>query len=202
MKAYIVKSNVKFIEKEIINPNSKNIITGNPLSNKSLGFLSERSDKPEESLISKEVPLLSKDNPLISKENPLLSINTDKNSKINEKPNEKNPNDFGTPKTKKIYQSTKKLYDSIVPKNDEENNALLNLLKVEYYKLKNELDILKTNYYNLRNHVDLEENQAEDLKEENNKNKYPSINSKEIKLSPAICVVLFILAIILGFYLS
>jgi hypothetical protein len=188
--------NVVFIEKEN-NSNilDKNNIKNNPLSSNTLNLFSERSVPPQdESLLSKDYNFMSS------------NIDKNKNNEINkEKSNEKNvnfdfPNDFGTPKIKK--NSTKKMYENTLPKTEEETNALLNKLKVEYYKLKNELDILKSNYYNLRNHVDLEENQAEDLKEENNKNKYPSINSKEIKLSPAICVVLFILAIILGFYLS
>ena len=94
------------------------------------------------------------------------------------------------------------LYEFASQKTEEEINALLNNLKVEYFKLKNELDILMTNYYNLRNHVDLEENNQDDLKEENIKNNYPLYNSKEIKLSQPICFVLFLFGVIIGFYLS
>ena len=187
VKATIIKCGVKFIEKEL------NIIN-NPLSSNSIGFLSEKS------LIHSEDSFLSKGNQSIA------SNKIDKN-KVIQKINEKNVNfemhnDFGTPKVKKYSNSSKKLYDLSSPKTEEENNALLNTLKVEYFKLKNELDILKNNYYNLRNHVDLEENEQEEPQNQNKKNKYPSINSKEIKLSPFICGILFILAIILGFYLS
>lgn len=187
VKATIIKSGVKFIEKEMNNINI-------PLSNNSIGFLSDKS------LVHSEDSILSKGN------HSIVSNKIDKN-KVIEKINEKNANfemhnDFGTPKIKKYSNSSKKLYDLNSPKTEEENNALLNNLKVEYFKLKNELDILKNNYYNLRNHVDLEENEPEEPKKENKKNKYPSINSKEIKLSPFICGILFILAIILGFYLS
>ena len=196
VNASLFKSGVNFIEKEINNNIDKNTIIGNPLSNNSLGFFSEKSlPHPE-------------DSSMLSKENPLIST-LDKN-KIVEKLNEKSSNfdlhnnEFGTPKRKKYNSnSTKKLlYEFGAPKTEEEINALLNNLKVEYFKLKNELDILMTNYYNLRNHVDLEENDQDDLKEENIKNNYPSYNSKEIKLSQPICFVLFLFGVIIGFYLS
>ena len=188
--------NVVFIEKEN-NSNilDKNNIKNNPLSSNTLNLFSERSVPPQdESLLSKDYNFMSS------------NIDKNKNNEINkEKSNEKNvnfdfPNDYGTPKIKK--NSSKKMYDNTLPKTEEETNALLNQLKVEYYKLKNELDILKSNYYNLRNHVDLDENEIEDKNEDNIKNLYPSINSKEIKLAPSICFIFFIFAIILGFYLS
>jgi hypothetical protein len=198
VNATIYKSGVKFIEKENnINNNDKNLITGNHLSSNSLGFMSDKSfqHQDDSSLISKT-----------SKENPLLST-VDKN-KLTEKLNEKNSNfdlhnrEFGTPKIKKKNSSKKLLYEFGGPKTEEEMNAFLNNLKVEYYKLKNELDILMNNYYNLRNHVDLEENNQDVLKEENIKNNYPSYNSKEIKLSQSICLILFLFGVIIGFYLS
>jgi len=194
VKGTIIKSDVKFIENEIntVNTNIDKKIVLPPLSTTSLGFLSEKSlPHAEESSISKD--------------NLLISSGIDKNKiseKTVEKPIEKH-NDFGTPKIKKYIPSNKRLNEFSAPKTEEENNALLNNLKVEYYKLKNELDNLKNNYYNLRNHVDLEENNEEDIKEDNNtKDNYPSINSKEIKLSQPICIALFIIGIIAGFYLS
>ena len=188
VKATLIKLDVKLIED---NNNEKN--TGNHLSGKSLPFLSEKNDKS------------NGEDSLISKENPITSSNIEKN-KFTEKPKEKINNyeihtEFGTPKIRRYNNSNKKLYDYNSPKTEEETNALLNNLKVEYYKLKNELDNLKNNYYNLRNHVDLEENNQDDIKPESTK-QYPSMNSKEIKLSPSICIILFILGIILGFYLS
>ena len=197
VNATLFKASVKFIEKDSnnnINNTDKNLI-----SNNSIGFFSDKSlPHPE-------------DSSLISKENPLISTTVDK-KKITEKINEKNNfdlnnnnnNEFGTPKIKKVssHSSKKLLYDFGGPKTEEEMNAFLNSLKVEYYKLKNELDILMNNYYNLRNHVDLEENNQDVLKEENIKNNYPSYNSKEIKLSQPICLILFLFGIIIGFYLS
>ena len=58
------------------------------------------------------------------------------------------------------------------PKTEEESAALLNNLKVEYYKLQNELDNLIEKYYNLKNHVDLEEDEENKdiIFEEKNKN--------------------------------
>ena len=191
VKGTQIKTGVKFIEKELNNKVEKNTIINNPLSSKSLGLFSEKSfPHPEESS-------------LISKENPLIST-IDKNKLIEKSEKTSNAdlhNDFGTPKIKRFNNSNKKLYD-YSNQTEEEKTVLLNNLKVEYYKLKNELDNLINNYYNLRNHVDLEENNQDNIKEENSKNNYPSINSKEIKLSQSICIVLFILGIILGFYLS
>ena len=192
VKATVIKSGVKFIEKENMDIQNTNI--KNPLSSNSIGILSEKS-------------IVHSEDSVLSKEDPLIVSNTIDKNKVIEKINEKNKNfdlhnDFGTPKVKKYSNSSKKLYDLNAPKTEEENIALLNNLKVEYFKLKNELDILKNNYYNLRNHVDLEENEQEEPKKENKKDKYPSINSKEIKLSPLICGILFIFGIILGFYLS
>ena len=191
VKGTEIKTGVKFIEKELNNKVEKNIIINNALSSNSLGLFSEKSfHHPEESS-------------LISKENPLIST-IDRNKLIEKSEKASNVdlhNDFGTPKIKKFNNSNKKLND-FTTKTEEEKTVLLNNLKVEYYKLKNELDNLINNYYNLRNHVDLEENNQDNIKEENSKNNYPSINSKEIKLSQSICVVLFIFGIILGFYLS
>ena len=191
VKGTQIKTGVKFIEKELNNKMDKNNIINNPLSSKSLGLFSEKSFPHHE------------ESSLISKENPLIST-VDKNKLIEKSEKASNAdlhNDFGTPKIKRFTNSNKKLYD-YTNQTDEEKTVLLNNLKVEYYKLKNELDNLINNYYNLRNHVDLEENNQDNIKEENSKNNYPSINSKEIKLSQSICIVLFILGIILGFYLS
>ena len=88
------------------------------------------------------------------------------------------------------------------PRTEEENNALLNNLKVEYYKLKNELDNLIERYYNLRNHVDLEEDNRDLNSEQSLKNNYSKDTKKEINLPQNICIGLFIFAVMLGFYLS
>ena len=106
-------------------------------------------------------------------------------------------NDFGTPIKKRKNEDFENM------KTEEEKNAILSNLKVEYYKLKNELDNLIERYYNLKNHVDLEEeNKDINIEEENIKNKYTEKKKKEIKLPQHICMGLFILAILLGFYLS
>lgn len=106
-------------------------------------------------------------------------------------------NDFGTPIKKRKNEDFENM------KTEEEKNAILSNLKVEYYKLKNELDNLIERYYNLKNHVDLEEeNKDINIEEENIKNKYTEKKKQEIKLPQHICMGLFILAILLGFYLS
>ena len=118
---------------------------------------------------------------------------------------DKNPfNNFGTPIKKRNTITNKKIEEYSNPKTEEENNALLNNLKVEYYKLKNELDNLIERYYNLKNHVDLEEDNKETNDEEENikNNKYSQNKKKEIKLSQNICIGLCFFAVLLGFYLS
>ena len=110
--------------------------------------------------------------------------------------------DFESPKKKKFMHSSMKNDEFEKPRTEEENNALLNNLKVEYYKLKNELDNLIERYYNLRNHVDLEEDNRDLNSEQSLKNNYSKDTKKEIKLPQHICIGLFIFAVMLGFYLS
>ena len=110
--------------------------------------------------------------------------------------------DFESPKKKKFMYSSMKNDEFEKPRTEEENNALLNNLKVEYYKLKNELDNLIERYYNLRNHVDLEEDNRDLNSEQSLKNNYSKDTKKEIKLPQHICIGLFIFAVMLGFYLS
>ena len=110
--------------------------------------------------------------------------------------------DFGTPKKKRFLNTSNKYSEFDNPKTEEENAALLNNLKVEYYKLKNELDNLIERYYNLRNHVDLEEDNRDLNVESNSKNKYVGKKTTQIRLSQNICIVLCIFAVLLGFYLS
>ena len=133
----------------------------------------------------------------IESQNDNLILNNDKAKKNSFK-------DFGTPIKKKNTITNKKIDEYANPKTEEENNALLNNLKVEYYKLKNELDNLIERYNNLKNHVDLEENNKEINDEEENikNNKYSQDKKKEIKLPQHICIVLCLLAVLLGFYLS
>ena len=98
--------------------------------------------------------------------------------------------------------SSNKRDDFEYPKTEEERNALLNNLKVEYYKLKNELDNLIERYHNLRNYVDLEEDNRDLNPDESLKNKYSERKKKQIKIPQNICILIFILSILLGFYLS
>ena len=109
--------------------------------------------------------------------------------------------EFGTPKRKR-FNTNLKNEEFENEKTEEEKTAILNGLKVEYYKLKNELDNLIERYYNLRNHVDLEEDNRDLATEENLKNKYSERKKNEIKLPQHICLGLFIFAVFLGFYLS
>ena len=116
---------------------------------------------------------------------------------------EKNSLNDYTPKKKRYSSINQKMEEFENPKTEEEDNALLNNLKVEYYKLKNELDNLIERYYNLKNHVDLEEDNKEINDEDNLKNIKNSQNKKkEIKLPQHICFALCIFAVLLGFYLS
>ena len=108
--------------------------------------------------------------------------------------------DFESPKKKRFTNIKNDEFEK--PRTEEENNALLNNLKVEYYKLKNELDNLIERYYNLRNHVDLEEDNRDLNSEQSLKNNYQEQNKKEIKLPLHICIGLFIFGVLLGFYLS
>ena len=161
---------------------------------------------------------INNNNTLAKQSNKTLPIDTNNNLLNNNELKEKNMiftygknkfdkysnNDFGTPKKKRLTNANIKNEEFEMPKTEEEKNALLNKLKVEYYKLKNELDNLIERYYNLKNHVDLEEDNKDLISEENNniKNKYSERKKKEIKLPQNISIILFILAVLLGFYLS
>ena len=138
-------------------------------------------------------------NKIINKSSVNIIDNKEKNYKstYGNKNSKNSYNDFGTPIKKRKNEDFENM------KTEEEKNAILSNLKVEYYKLKNELDNLIERYYNLKNHVDLEEeNKDINIEEENIKNKYTEKKKQEIKLPQHICMGLFILAILLGFYLS
>ena len=170
------------------NNEKENIIDtkeNNNIDYKQMNYLFRPSNKNINKIINK-----SSVNIIDDKEKNYKSTYGNKNSK-------NSYNDFGTPIKKRKNEDFENM------KTEEEKNAILSNLKVEYYKLKNELDNLIERYYNLKNHVDLEEeNKDINIEEENIKNKYTEKKKKEIKLPQHICMGLFILAILLGFYLS
>ena len=170
------------------NNEKENIIDtkeNNNIDYKQMNYLFRPNNKNLNKIINK-----SSVNIIDDKEKNYKSTYGNKNSK-------NSYNDFGTPIKKRKNEDFENM------KTEEEKNAILSNLKVEYYKLKNELDNLIERYYNLKNHVDLEEeNKDINIEEENIKNKYTEKKKQEIKLPQHICMGLFILAILLGFYLS
>ena len=82
---------------------------------------------------------------------------------------------------------------------EEEKNKQLEHLKVEYFKLKNELNNLINSYNNMKNYTDTEQNNEEkmDINKENEQNE-----KNEIKISKLICFSFCIAAVIFGFYLA
>ena len=170
------------------NNEKENIIDtkeNNNVDYKQMNYFFRQSNKNINKIINKSLVNIIDD-----KEKNYKSTYGNKNSK-------NSYNDFGTPIKKRKNEDFENM------KTEEEKNAILSNLKVEYYKLKNELDNLIERYYNLKNHVDLEEeNKDINIEEENIKNKYTEKKKQEIKLPQHICMGLFILAILLGFYLS
>ena len=188
---YNNNNNIRISEKEEENDKMTNKIENNNIEDKisDLNLINIQS--------SKTIQLNSNTNkPLIDKPEP-QNTNKIKHDKISF-------NNFGTPIKKRDTITNKKIEEYSNPKTEEENSALLNNLKVEYYKLKNELDNLIERYNNLKNHVDLEEDNKEINDEEENikNNKYSQNKKKEIKLSQNICFALCLFAVLLGFYLS
>ena len=82
---------------------------------------------------------------------------------------------------------------------EEEKNKQLEHLKVEYFKLKNELNNLINSYNNMKNFADIEQNNEQKI----NFNKGNEKTEKnEIKISKLICFTLCIMAVIFGFYMA
>ena len=188
-ESYYNNNNIRISEKEEENDKMTNKIENNNIEDKisDLNLINIQS--------SETIQLNSNTNkPLIDKPEP-QNTNKIKHDKISF-------NNFGTPIKKRNTITNEKIEEYSNPKTEEENNALLNNLKVEYYKLKNELDNLIERYYNLRNHVDLEEDNRDLNSEQSLKNNYQEQNKKEIKLPLHICIGLFIFGVLLGFYLS
>ena len=186
----------KYKDKE--KSNEENIILKESYYNNNNIRISEKEEENDKMIqSSKTIQLNPNTNkPLIDKPEP-QNTNKIKHDKISF-------NNFGTPIKKRNTITNKKIEEYSNPKTEEENSALLNNLKVEYYKLKNELDNLIERYNNLKNHVDLEEDNKEINDEEENikNNKYSQNKKKEIKLSQNICFALCLFAVLLGFYLS
>lgn len=91
-----------------------------------------------------------------------------------------------------------------ISKNEENSKDVEELenLKIEYYKLKNNIDNLKMTYYNLEKRLELEQNK---IKEENiyrRKLTYQLPENKRKPLSKFILLYLFIGSVFIGFYLT
>ena len=219
-----IKNNIDKIDNNfnINNSINNNIITKEKLEdNNRINIINEENNKIEKNIINlKEKISISEKNSKknLSKDQINKSLPLDTNNSFNKKEEPKEDNlfstfnknrqflnstkDFGTPKKKGYMFSSNKRDDFEYPKTEEERNALLNNLKVEYYKLKNELDNLIEKYHNLRNYVDLEEDNRDLNSDESLKNKYSERKKKEIKIPQNICILIFLLSILLGFYLS
>ena len=81
---------------------------------------------------------------------------------------------------------------------EEEKNNQLEHLKVEYFKLKNELDNLINSYNNMKNFADTEQNNEHKIDDKKDK----QIEKSEIKISKIICFSLCFIAVMFGFYLA
>ena len=84
---------------------------------------------------------------------------------------------------------------------NEDENEELERLKVEYYKLKNELGNLSQNYINLKNSVDMEKyGEIPNIYNKNLKYGLPEI--KEIKIPTKFAIIFCFISIIFGYYIT
>ena len=220
-----IENNKNFDIKNKINDNSinnniDNISQEKLEENNRINIINEEKKNNEKNMLNlKETNIISEKNSKknmskdqINKSLPLNTNNSfnkkeeikDNNFYLTYNKNKKDLNstkELGTPKKKGFFNNNRK-EDFEFPKTEEERNVLLNNLKVEYYKLKNELDNLIERYHNLRNYVDLEEDNRDLNPDESLKNKYSERKKKQIKIPQNICILIFILSILLGFYLS
>ena len=86
-------------------------------------------------------------------------------------------------------------------KGDEDEKEELEKLKVEYYKLKNELGNLSQNYINLKNSVDMEK-YGEIPNNYNKHLKYDLPEINEIKISIKFALIFCFISIIFGYYIT
>ena len=84
---------------------------------------------------------------------------------------------------------------------NEDENEELERLKVEYYKLKNELGNLSQNYINLKNSVDMEK-YGEIPNNYNKHLKYDLPEINEIKISIKFALIFCFISIIFGYYIT
>ena len=84
---------------------------------------------------------------------------------------------------------------------NEDENEELERLKVEYYKLKNELGNLSQNYINLKNSVDMEK-YGEIPNIYNKHLKYGLPEIKEIKIPTKLAIIFCFISIIFGYYIT
>lgn len=144
---------------------------------------------PNKSIIKKSNSI-SETSSIYSIEENLKELNSHSSSSISRK------EDFNLSKDKKDnYQ---------INKNEEDSKYVEELenLKIEYYKLKNNIDNLKMTYYNLEKRLELEQNK---IKEENIYRRqftYQLPENKRQPLQKFILLYLFIGSVFIGFYLT
>ena len=95
------------------------------------------------------------------------------------------------------HQSTKNIKGDNQANNEQAQKDQLEFLKVEYYKLKNQLAMLTQKYNNLKNRVDMEKKKDSPPNSLND-----IIETHEPQISTTIGLSFCLLAILIGYYLS
>ena len=172
------KLDVEFINEEnYLNDNNNNIVNNN---NKIINNDSFNSSVNESS-IYKSVKF---ENDSVLNSNNNFNIDTNNKNNLNKTKTNKNNNNNNKSKTNNLEE--------------------LNNLKVEYYKLLDQLNDISKDYNNLKNKLDKEKNL--NLKEDHvtnlYNNKYNLYDFKETKISINLAFIMCIISIILGFYLT
>lgn len=75
-------------------------------------------------------------------------------------------------------------------------------LKIEYYKLKNNIDNLKMTYYNLEKRLELEQNKIKEKNIYRRQSTYQLPENKRKPLSKLTLLYLFIGSVFIGLYLT
>ena len=181
---YSKKLDVEFINEETYLNDNNNIINNNKINNDSF------NSSVNESSIYKSVKY---DNDSI------LNSNNNYNIDTNIKKNNNNILNNNLNKTK-----TNNNIKNNINKTKENNLEELNNLKVEYFKLLDQLNDISKDYNNLKNKLDKEKNL--NLTENNisnlYNNKYNTNESKESKISINLALIICFISMIYGFYLT
>ena len=180
---YSKKLDVEFINEETYLNDNNNIINNNKINNDSF------NSSVNESSIYKSVKY---DNDSI--------LNSNNNYNIDTNINKNNNNILNNLNKSKINNNIK----NNINKTKENNLEELNNLKVEYFKLLDQLNDISKDYNNLKNKLDKEKNL--NLTENNisnlYNNKYHPNELKESKISINLALIICFISMILGFYLT